>query len=174
MIANLPGILARGALDLFSPPVCFLCGKPTHRERRALCWACLNGPLLRADVLSCGVCGGRSAAPGRPCAACEHEKPAFFQARAAVVFEGGARRLIHLFKYRGALWLRRDLGDWLHGCFLAHYAGALFDCVVPVPVTRLKFFQRHYNQGECLARELGRRVSLPVLPGALARRGGPA
>lgn len=166
--------LARGALELVSPPVCFLCGNPTRRERRALCWACLSAPLLRADAMTCATCGGRSFAPGRDCAACEHRKPAFFQARAAVVFAGDARRLVHLFKYRGALWLRHDFGDWLHGCFTAHYSNALFDCVAPVPVTRLKFFQRRYNQSECLARELGRRAALPVLADALARRGGPA
>jgi len=159
-------------LDLLAPPVCLLCGKPTLRARRALCWACLNGPLLRAGALSCGICGGRSAGAGRDCAACEKQRPAYFQARAAVVFAGEVRRLVHLFKYRGALWLRGDFGDWLHGCFTAHYSNAIFDCVVPVLVTRLKFFQRHYNQSERLARELGRRVSLPVLNGALARRGG--
>ena len=164
--------LTRGLLELLAPPVCFLCGKPTHRGRRALCWACLNGPLLRADVLSCAICGGQSPAPGRDCAACEKNRPAFFQARAAVVFAGDVRRLVHLFKYRGALWLRGDFGDWLHGCFTAHYSNAVFDCVVPVPVTRMKFFQRHYNQSERLARELGRRVSLPVVDNALARRGG--
>ena len=168
-------ILANGALDLFSPPYCLLCGKPTHRRRRALCWECLRAPLLRAnDALACEICGGRAIAAGRPCPDCESERPAFYQARSAAVFAGDIRLLVHMFKYRRALWLRGDFCDWLHGCFITHYANAVFDCIVPVPVSRVKFFQRSYNQAEFLAAGLGKLVSLPVFPNALARRGGAA
>ena len=169
-ITNWSRSLLEAALALLSPPVCFLCGEPTHRERRALCWECLRKNLLGAENV-CGVCGIQMPGPGQTCGDCSHERPAFMKARAAVVFAGGARKLVHFFKYRKSLWLRGDFGEWLHGCFLAHYADAIFDCIVPVPVSRVKFFQRGYNQSEFLARDLGKKISLPVLPRALARRG---
>jgi len=159
-------------LDLFSPPVCFLCWEPTHRKRRALCWACLRKPLLGAEEKLCAVCFGRMTGAGDTCGECEQKRPAFEQARAAALFAGDVRKLVHLYKYRRALWLCNDFSDWLHGCFLTHYNGVPFDCIVPVPVTLRKLLTRHYNQSEFLARELGRRVDLPCLPRALARRGG--
>ncbi len=162
-------------LDLFSPPVCFLCHNPTHRKRRALCWDCLRKSLLVADGL-CDVCGVRAmgAVPAAfTCSDCARDTPAFLQARAATIFAGDIRRLVHLFKYQKSLWLCNDFADLLHGCFLTHYSADMFDLIVPVPISIAKFWRRHYNQSEFLARELSHRVALPLLSGALARKGAP-
>ena len=164
-------LFSEAVLDLFSPPVCFLCGEPTHRKRRALCWECFRKPILGAEEKLCVVCSARMTGAGDTCGECEHERPAFLQARAAALFAGDVRKLVHLYKYRRSLWLCNDFSDWLHGCFITHYNNVAFDCIVPVPVTIRKLLQRHYNQSEFLARELGRRISLPCLPRALARRG---
>ena len=171
-IARLIQYPALGALNLLSPPACFLCGKPTHRGRRALCWDCLTRPLLSSEEKLCRICGARVNVANAVCADCGHRRPPFWQARAAAFFQGDVRHLVHLFKYRKSIWLCNDFADWLHGCYLAHYADAVVDCLVPVPVSRLKRFMRCYNQSELLARELGRRLSLPVAVNALKRKGG--
>ena len=162
-----------GVVDITSPPVCVLCGRETLRRRRALCWDCLRARLITNERPLCAVCGRPAVGEvtGRfTCGDCERERPAFDRARAATSYAGEMRGLVQKFKYNAGLWLAGDFADLLQACFLAHYADRQFDMVVPVPISFLKKFKRHYNQSEFLARGLAEHAGLPFFPHVLGRR----
>ncbi len=151
-------------LDCCFPRLCPLCGRPSDRPGRLLCWECFRRlPLRAADDSICRRCG--LAPPGRLegdflCDACRRAPPAFDQARAAASFRGGLRTLLHSYKYRRATWLRADLTDLLQGCVAAYYEVDTIDLVVPVPLHPRKERQRTYNQAALLASALARRCAL--------------
>lgn len=79
------------------------------------------------------------------------------------LLDGRLRELIHLFKYSRMRPLARQLGTWLAYAYprLEH-----FDALVPMPLHWWKKMQRGFNQSDLLARELSRRIGVPVLNAA--------
>lgn len=160
-----------GVADVCFPRFCPVCREPSDRVGRLLCWNCFgNLPLREGPV--CGRCGlqpeGRLEGPFI-CSVCQQSPPAFDCARAAAAFRGGARELLHRFKYSQGVWLCRDLADLLQGCVEAHFDYAAIDAVLPVPLHPRKQRQRTYNQATALAAELAARLRLPLLPDAARR-----
>jgi len=74
-------------------------------------------------------------------------------------FEAELRELIHVFKYGGVETLAQPLGRFLA---LALPRDERFDAVVPMPLHWMRRWSRGFNQSELLAREIGRRASVPV------------
>ena len=160
-------------LRLIYPQGCAACGAPGGD---ALCPECRALVAVRPAEACCAVCGKtlieRDAALGTAshvCADCRGERPAFDLARSATLLRGPVRKLVHGLKYREATWLAPVLGEWMHGCFLAHYADERPDVVAPIPLHPFKRLRRGYNQSELLARDLARRLGLPCAPRLLAR-----
>ncbi|HXV58792.1 MAG TPA: double zinc ribbon domain-containing protein [Gaiellaceae bacterium] len=149
-------------LDLLLPERCLVCGHgeelvcPGCRERLLV----LRGPL-------CARCGSPTAWPVERCGECAGRRIAFASARAAVAYDDTARALVAAWKERG---VRR---------VAALAAEVVAGVLRPPPVEALTFVPgegdrvgwRGLNTAEELARALGRRWSLPVLP-LLARAGG--
>jgi ComF family protein len=74
-------------------------------------------------------------------------------------YEGVLRELIHLFKYGRVQTLAVPLGRFLARALPLEQS---FDLIVPMPLHWRKRWQRGFNQSELLAREIGRRVHVPV------------
>ena len=160
-------------LRLLYPQGCAACGAPGGD---ALCADCRALVEVRPAEGCCAVCGKtlieRDAALGAAagvCADCRAARPPFDLARSAALFRGPVRKLVHGLKYGRETWLAPVLGEFLHGCFLAHYAAEKPDLVVPVPLHPFKRFRRGYDQAELLARDLARRLALPCAPRLLSR-----
>ena len=149
-------------LDLLFPRICPLCGKPSNRPHRLVCWSCVSKlPVIPADQPHCVQCGKvPEGVIDRDflCDDCRMQRPAFDMARFAAPFRFEIRELIHAFKYRNAIWLREDLTDLLEGCVRAHYDVDAIDWVIPVPLHPLKYIKRTYNQADYLAGSLARRT----------------
>lgn len=146
-------------LDVFLPNRCAACELPGA----ALCVGCRDA-LIRLAPPLCARCGSPSPWPVRRCAECSGRRIAFACARAAILYDAPARRLVHAWKEHG----RRRL---------AHDAAALVaDALAPPKVAAITFVPSHpdrvlergHRPAEALARELGRLWELPVLP--LVRR----
>lgn len=142
-------------LDLVFPRRCLVCGGPAEE----LCEGCRAG-LTRLRGPCCKRCGAPTAWAVARCRECAGRRLAFARARAAVAYDEAARRFVSGWKERG---LRT----------LAELAGELVCEAVPrPPVYTLTFvpadadrkLKRGHNPAERLARELGRRWQLPVVP----------
>ena len=149
--------------DVAWPRDCAVCGRPSDRPARHVCADC----LMRLGFLpTSGLCRkcGRDA-PGLDgeflCEDCREHKPHFDRAVCALRFEGDARELVNGFKYRSQLYLRDDIVDFLEGAVLSRFRLDGVSCVVPVPGTRLHRWLRGYNQCDCLAAELAKRLGKP-------------
>lgn len=94
--------------------------------------------------------------------------PTYGRARAAVAYSGVARNMVQALKYRD----RADLAPWMAGWMLRAGAELLAeaDVVVPVPLHRLRFLARRFNQSAELARAVAERAALPFEPDAVRRR----
>lgn len=95
------------------------------------------------------------------------DPPPFARARAAVVYEGVARRLVQGLKFRD----RTDLAPWMARWMLRAGAELVADAdvVVPVPLHRRRFFFRRFNQSAELARAFARLADLAYAPEAVMR-----
>jgi ComF family protein len=142
-------------LDLVVPMRCAVCSEPGE----PLCQGCRRR-FVRIEGPLCARCGAPAAWPVERCRECSGRRIAFTSARAAVAYDDSARRLVAAWKERG-----------LRG--LAVQAAELVDEVVPrarvytvtfVPADEDRRLRRGHNPAERLARELGSRWQLPVVP----------
>jgi ComF family protein len=101
------------------------------------------------------------------CIACQISPPPFDGLRAAYVYEGVARGLVHSLKYRGVTALGAPIGSL---CVAALQEQALqFEVIVPVPLHSMRKRTRGYNQAQLLARHIGQALGVPVESRALER-----
>lgn len=126
---------------------------------------------------SCGACGRPGPAP---CPTCWAElapappagpPPGVDRCRALIRYEGRGRELLASLKYRNT----RDALAWLAAGMagLAAAPGTPFDVVTWAPTTAARRHRRGFDQAEMLAREVARRLAVPVR-GLLVRLPGPA
>lgn len=155
--------MATGLLDLLLPQRCVACGRPGAQ----VCTDCLVAlPRLRGP--RCERCCAPTAWPVRRCRECAERRLAFTRARSAVAYDEAVGRLVHAWKERG---LRR-----LAAAVAAVTADALEHGGEPlafVPPDPERRRGRGHHPAEALARELGVRWGVPVLP-ILARASGGA
>ncbi|MBN9265165.1 MAG: ComF family protein [Hyphomicrobium sp.] len=100
-------------------------------------------------------------------AAAAADPPPYDRARAAAVFDGVIRELIHGFKYADRHEVRRLLARWMSGAGTELLADA--HLIVPVPMTRWRLMRRQFNQAALLAREISRLSGVPFDPFALTK-----
>lgn len=160
----------RGLLDLLLPPLCLTCDRPVSApgEFCATCFQAVN--FITAPFCArCGVPFVFAALAGGEvvCAHCRNSAPKFARARAAIRYDGMARRLILPFKHGDRTELAAPLAR-----FMARAGAALLeeaDLLVPVPLHRTRLLARRYNQAALLAFALARPAGRRVLPDALRR-----
>jgi len=150
-------------LDLFFPPRCVGCELEGHH----LCPTCLAA-VARVKPPWCALCGRPLSRPGfHLCPQCLHSPLLIDGIRSVAFFDGVLREAVHHFKYGGLTVLGEPLGELAaEGWRSLRLPG---DVIVPVPLHARRVRERGYNQSALLARELGRRVNLPVLENSLIR-----
>jgi len=142
-------------LDLLLPMRCAVCGVGGDQ----LCAACLER-LPRFEPPFCDRCGAPTAWPVGRCRECSGRRLAFASARAAVAYDDDVRRLVRAWKERGLRRLAVEAAEVLVGVLPPPSSSML----TFVPPDRARSLQRGHHPAERLARELGERWSLPVLP----------
>jgi predicted amidophosphoribosyltransferase len=140
-------------LDVLLPQRCASCDVPGA----ALCPGC-RASLIRLAPPVCERCGSPGASPVRRCAECAGRRIAFATARAAILYDAPARRLVHAWKERGQRRLARDAAALVAEALARPDVAAL--AFVPADADRA--LTRGHRPAEALARELGRVWQLPV------------
>jgi ComF family protein len=94
------------------------------------------------------------------CVNCRNHPLVIDKIRSVFLFDGVLRQAIHRFKYERLAGLAEPFGDMLADYWQAAQLTA--DWLIPVPLHPSRERDRGYNQSELLARQLGRRVSVPI------------
>ncbi len=165
--------ITAGALDALAPQTCAACGAWIPGECGAFCGPC--GEVISAQTRAayCRRCGRFAAGPAihaDNCAFCRREH--FWNAaRVACVGEhrGALRDMVVALKHGGDPRLAHVLGGLLAEAIRREPWGGLIELLVPVPMHRLRRWQRPCNHAFLLADETARRLRLPVREAAVRR-----
>ena len=130
-----------------------------------ICHACyLDLPV--APQACCPRCA-LAAGDGALCGRCLASPPAYDASYAPFAYAFPLDQLLLRLKFGGAL----GLAPWFAAHMAAVAPARVADCVVVVPSGRQRLRERGYNQALELAKPLARRLRLPLLRHAIARRG---
>ncbi len=149
----LPGecLLCRGAL-VDEARIGLICSLCRHR------WTRLPDPLCRR-------CGEPRLLTELECRLCQDWPPGLSRARSAVWHDGGARKVVHQLKYEGWWRVTEAMAEVMAS--MDPFAGT--PMLVPIPLAPARLRIRGYNQSECLAAALARRLTISVSATALTR-----
>ena len=160
------------ALDLLFPPRCVAC----NRLGEWLCAECrgeieiIPSPTCRFCALPLPAPAAEGDGPADVCPRCRSRQHVLDGLAAYAFHNGPLRRAVHELKYSGLRSLARPLGRLMADRWpQLRPADQPFDVIVPVPLHRRRERERGYNQAALLARELGRRLQLPVVEHVLIR-----
>lgn len=152
-------------LQAVYPALCMSCGKETDSAGLcAVCWA--QTQFIEGHVCDC--CG--VPLPGDAdhvhCDACLKYPPAWQRGRAAVLYDGGGRRIALALKHGDRLDLAKGVAQWM-----VYNADDLLgvDLIVPVPLHWTRFFKRKYNQAAILSEAVSKRTGIRHVPDILLR-----
>ncbi len=147
-------------LNQLLPAPCLLCGQ-SGAHFQLLCPDCDAAlPRLSKEAYLCRSCALPLTSDAPLCGKCLHKPPAFSQASIAFAYVHPLDHLIHQFKYRHQLSSGKLLARLLlETCEQSPRP----DLLVPVPMHWRKRWQRGFNQSELMARELGKKLGIPVL-----------
>jgi ComF family protein len=160
--------LWRRLADAIAPPRCVACNADVGEPASVCsnCWQALR--LIEAPV--CQVLGTPfpyDQGEGVISPAAIAAPPAWDAARAATAYDGVARKIVQAFKYRD----RAEAGELMARMTARAGLDLLRDAdvVVPVPLHRLRLWQRRFNQAALLAQRLAAASQRPYKPDLLVR-----
>ena len=173
---TIPGTISRTIsqalspfVDLIYPPRCPLCGDAIAVQSGLCtpCWSTLTIP----GQPCCAKCqrpfGEDGPAHGLVCAVCLSAPPKHDGIAAGALYNDAARQLVLSFKHGRKIALAPMLAR-LIAARIGELEGEWL--AVPVPLHRMRLWQRGFNQSALLARELTRLTSAHLLVDGLLRR----
>ncbi len=152
---------ARGVVEFALPPVCPITGDRVaeHGTLSPEAWADLVF-ITRPLCAVTGVPFERDVGAGAISAAASARMPTYDRARAAMLYDGTARRLVHQLKYSDRMDLAGLMARWMVIAGRELLDGA--DLLVPVPLHRRRLIWRRFNQAAALANAISRQTTVPA------------
>lgn len=151
----------RACADVFFPRLCVVCGTRLALDEQQLCISCLHQlPLVRFASFTENPMADRFVGlfPIVRAASCFH-----YQKGATV------NRILFDLKYHDNPQIGYVLGRFMGRMLLARGFFDEVDVILPVPLSRLRRWQRGYNQSEWLARGVSAITGIPVCCDAVRR-----
>ena len=165
MIAAMFRTMARYVLDFALPPRCAGCGIIIG-EVHSFCADCWKGIEFLGHS-GCSTCGlPLEATEQTTCGACLARPPRIARTRAAVAYDDLSRGLAIRLKYGRKVAIARTMARYM-APLVGDTGGDTL--LVPVPLHRSRLWMRGFNQSAIVARELSRRLQLPLAVDALKR-----
>lgn len=150
------------ALTLMIPNRCGLCQCISDS---GFCQQCQD--LLPWIKNSCRQCG-TTIASGDRCGRCQNTQPEWQETIVPFHYIDPVSSLIHQFKYREMLSLAPAFCSMLASTIIKRNP-ILPDILIPVPMHDASLQMRGYNQSAIIAKELGKRLELPVEENAIIK-----
>ena len=162
--------IGQALLDLAYPPSCLACRRGLSATG-ALCSPCWSQVrfIERPFCERLGTPFSHDLGIGILSPEAISDPPVYHRARAVAYYEEGPiASLVHRLKYADHTELAGPMGRWMAraGAELLSEADAL----IPIPLHRMRLFQRRFNQAALLAHGIARYQKLSVETDALARR----
>lgn len=149
-------------LDFFFPNRCPICGK-VIKWNKECCDNCIENLSQTGDEL-CHGCGNK-----KEYCQCQRKKFLFHRCYAAYYYKGTARSAVLYLKDTKNMFFPRLVADKiLHDIATDDYKFKA-DYIVPVPLSRRKFYIRGYNQSALLGQALSEKLIIPLEENALLR-----
>lgn len=165
-------IIVAGMLDLLCPPVCPICGEMIEDSSEPFCSACIQKIVTPVGQF-CRRCGGRrfvspnnDSAEG--CSRCRTTEFRFKRVIALGEYENDLRLLVLRMK-TDKTGLAISAAKMLAISRQAEWESVHADCVVSVPMHRLRREDRGVNSPDLLAEELARQLNIPFEPHFIRR-----
>ncbi len=148
-------------LDMLYPPVCMLCGRLLETST-GLCSDCKKKVKWIREP-RCLCCGKPLLSDTEEyCEDCREYPRAFDGGLGVFPYQNVIGKAVLDLKNRG----KRENAPFLGACMALALQPRLTDwqpmCILPIPLTRKKLRRRGYNQAELLARELEKRLNIPL------------
>ncbi len=159
----------KSLLRAIYPPGCIACEVPVAHEH-ALCGACWRDtPFITG--LACDGCGrplpGAAGDGPAHCDDCLARPRPWEQARAALLYERQARRVVLRFKHGDRLDLARPAARWMTAAAQPLLRPDML--IAPVPLHWTRLLRRRYNQAALLAQGVAQATGLEHCPDLLLR-----
>ena len=157
--------LLAGIVDLIFPPRCITCSAFLEQHGPySLCPSCTAGiAFIRSPLCPrCGLPFSAKEEADHLCGACLVTQRPYDAMRAVGIYDRTLLAAIHLFKYRGKTGIGRILGRMMADFAASTWNGDAFDLVLPVPLHKKRLRERGFNQAVILAREIAKRLVLPL------------
>lgn len=124
----------RGKIKYIEPPFCKQCGKP-----------------YEGSITMDFICGD-----------CKSSRIYFDRARSVARYDDVIKKVVHLYKYRGALWVEPLLFKMLLEYVEKELNYNDWDAIIPVPLHFVKYNERGFNQAERLSAFLSKSTGIQL------------
>ncbi len=164
MKRTFPGTLT----DLLYPRRCPVCDRAVLPFGSLICETC-EKKLVYVKPPYCMKCGkALEEEETEYCGDCGRRRHLYDSGRALFAYRGVSDS-IYRFKYKG----RREYAAYYGECMARHLGEWILRCrpdaIIPVPIHDSKRRARGYNQAEALAKELGKKLRIPVYTDLIKR-----
>lgn len=156
--------IGKSFLDLVYPPICLNCHEMLGDSTAKLCPSCMQLLIVIDPATRCPYCFSPKFNPHTDSSCVDCRKQACVIDRIGAVFdyEGPAATLVKRMKYGGQFYLSKGIGAYMTAQFLA-LDWPIPDLIVPMPMSRLRKFERGYNQSELIAGVMGGLLNCQVV-----------
>lgn len=161
--------IIKEVINLIYPVRCPVCDDIVAR-RGSLCHRECYEKLIHIKEPLCKKCGKMLEDESiEYCFDCSKKKKVFKEGRAVFLYDKLMKNSISSFKYKS----KKEYGQF-YACEIVDYLGDYIrskniDAIIPVPIHKNKLKIRGYNQADIIAREVGKRMGIAVLPKVLIR-----
>lgn len=156
------------SLIFFDDIRCIVCGRDII-EGTYICPGCT---LEYNDGGRCKRCGRAMKNAAEYCETCKSRPLSFEICRSPLRYEGGAKLLLHRYKFGGEKYLCSAIASLMYVTALQN--GLCCDCIVPVPISVIRKKSRGFDQVIELAKRLSHDTGMPVVPLLIKAKDTPA